>query len=464
MAYDLELRSNRRREQAALLRAVTAAAAAVTHSTPPPATALHDYTAALQALQEHGQQEARSAAARAAVVYRDFAEAPTFYFHATHGRGEPQNRLLTSVETEPSVPGGQSETISLASHEGRLAGASAIADFYSSDNPGGLFRPGDIDVTAQDALLADIDLTLSPADKASCEGVFSVEELHAALLTLPRGKAPGSDGLPYELYTAFWPELGQALCDALNEAFAMSEATPSGASSSGASSSRATTSPTLTQRQRTGTITIIYKGKGSPAQLGNYRPITLFNADVKIAAKALALRFSHPLASVVDSTQTAYIPGRWAGDNVICHMEEVDYAAATGEPGAMIFLDFAKAFDRLHRGWLLRSLDTMGFGPDACCWVSTLLAGSQAWPSTAGSQITFPQLGELARVARCQPCSTSQPHSPSPPARAACKQPATLQPSPCLMAPLRRQHTSMLTTPRCTAKAWRMWLCSSTGQ
>ena len=84
------------------------------------------------------------------------------------------------------------------------------------------------------------------------------------------------------------------------------------------------------------------------------------------------------LASVVDNTQTVYLPGRWAGDNVLCHMEEFDYAAATHEPGAMIVLDLAKAFDRLHRGWLLRCLQVMGFGPDACRWVTVMLAGSQA--------------------------------------------------------------------------------------
>ena len=414
VSFELELRHSRRREQAALQKAVNAAATAA-KAIPMPANALHDFKAARQALQEHGQQEVRNAAARAAVVYQDFAEAPTFYFHATHGRGEPQNCLLTSLQTPDQI-------ISLTSHAGRLAAAAAIEEFYSSDHPGGLFRPGDVNAAVQDELLADIDRTLSPADKARCEGVFTVEELYAALCTLPRGKAPGSDGIPYELYTAFWEDLGQPLCDALNEAFAHSAdllgAPPSGAASP--SPSRAIDSPTLTKRQRTGTITIIYKGKGSAAELGNYRPITLFNADVKIAAKALALRFSHPLASVIDSTQTAYIPGRWAGDNVICHMEEVDYAAATGEPGALVFLDFAKAFDRLHRGWLLRSLDTLGFGPDACCWVTTMLAGSQArvafngWMTanfpTAGGVGQGSPLSALLYVAAAQPMAARARH------------------------------------------------------
>ena len=158
---------------------------------------------------------------------------------------------------------------------------------------------------------------------------------------------------------------------------------------------------------------MIYKGKGSRAELANYRPITLLNTDIKIAAKAIARRIAEPLASVVDSTQTAYLPGRWAGDNVICHMEEIDYTTAIGQPGAMIILDFAKAFDRLHRGWLISCLQTMGFQHDACKWVSVLLAGSQAcvafngWFTdsfpTAGGVGQGSPLSALLYVAAAQP-------------------------------------------------------------
>jgi hypothetical protein len=31
------------------------------------------------------------------------------------------------------------------------------------------------------------------------------------ILPQPRGRAPGEDGLPYECYTVFWEEVGEAL-------------------------------------------------------------------------------------------------------------------------------------------------------------------------------------------------------------------------------------------------------------
>ena len=76
-------------------------------------------------------------------------------------------------------------------------------------------------------------------------------ELEAALRSLPRGKAPGMDGIPYEFYQRFWPALGQKLIDVLHEAFttAASPAMP----------------PSLLQ----GRITLLYHrkgGTGSPQQ------------------------------------------------------------------------------------------------------------------------------------------------------------------------------------------------------
>lgn len=286
-------------------------------------------------------------------------------------------------------PDAQPRTVSLSDHAGRCDAADAIAAFYSSDSPDGLFRPGDADAPTQRRMLEAVDSRL-PADLAStCEGVFSADELRAALATMPRGKSPGSDGLPYELYTALWDVLGQPMCDAFNEAFARGE----------------DGSPSLTSRQRTGTIVLLFKGGGQDRSLlGSYRPITLFNTDLKIAAKALALRMAHPLSTVVDVTQTAFLPNRWIGDNLFSHLEEIDYAAAISVPGAIVLLDFAKAFDRLHRGWLAACMVALGFGPDARRWVSVFLAGSVASVSFNGwFSPTFPTAGGVGQGSPLSP-------------------------------------------------------------
>ncbi len=69
-------------------------------------------------------------------------------------------------------------------------------------------------------------------------------------------------------------------------------------------------------------ITLLYKS--SKALLDNFRSITLLNSDYKLLAKALATRFGPALQHVVDPTQTAFVPGRWIGYNVLCHLEDVE--------------------------------------------------------------------------------------------------------------------------------------------
>ena len=119
----------------------------------------------------------------------------------------------------------------------------------------------------------------------------------------------------------------------------------------------------------------------------SYRPITLLNCDYKIAAAAIAARLGVPLGSVIDSSQTAFLPKRWIGDNVLANL---DYVQTSGEPGAIVFLGLAKAFDRLDRAWILRSLTALGAPACIPRWVEVLHGGTCATePIMAGLQLPY---------------------------------------------------------------------------
>ena len=236
------------------------------------------------------------------------------------------------------------------------------AGFFSSESPHGLFRPHLTVPQAQEDLLSAVDARLTPEASAACEGEsepLTLDELWASLRGMPRGKQPGSDGIPYEVLQHFWPTLGHLLLDVFLEAF------------------HDTATGSLSSSQLLGTIVLIYKGAGERTDPASYRPITLLNADAKLLGKVLADRWGRHLTSVVDPTQTAFLPGRWIGDNVLAHLEEVDFLETRGEPGCMAFLDFAKAYDRLDRGWVLRCMESLGLGPSARRWVSLLQDGMQ---------------------------------------------------------------------------------------
>ena len=345
-----------------LTRLVRSAQRAVSTSASSGSTAaVYQWEEARSRLQEHQRQRALKAALHAGILWQDFGEQSTFWFHRL-GQQRQAATFIPSLQPSRDLPAPL--PISLSSDSGRRQAAQVITDYYSSDSPSGLFRPGAVSIPDQDMLLASLDRTLSAADRTHCEGpladgTVTAEDLLQALSSTPRGKRPGTDGLPYEFYRTFWGVLGVELAAVFNEAF-LSDSTVA-----------------LSPSQRSGSIVLIHK-KGDKTTLDNYRPITLLNADYKILAKLLATRMGPPLARTLDITQTAFLPDRWIGDNILCHLEEIDYLEAAMEPGCIVFLDFNKAYDRMDRGWLHRCLQALDFGPHLQRWVSLLLAGTQA--------------------------------------------------------------------------------------
>jgi hypothetical protein len=193
---------------------------------------------------------------------------------------------------------------------GAARGADIIANHFDGARPGGLFAVRQTDAAAAAALLADVDRRLTPAQAAACDGPITEAELRAALRSMPRGSAPGSDGLPFEFYTTFWGDnMAEALLAVMNEPFLSAAA-----------------APRYCHSMRLGVLTLLHKGKGTPlTHINSYRPITLLNSDYKIAAKVIALRLAAALETVVDVTQTAFVPGRWIGDNILLHQAILDH-------------------------------------------------------------------------------------------------------------------------------------------
>jgi exonuclease III len=343
------LRQHLARRQASSLAATWAA-------NPSSRTVAAAYHAASMHASDCAVHNAQRSARLAGVAWSDHGERCTAWFHRL-GRQRKQATIMHTIRPACAPDGVPS--IDLSTVEGIQEGGDIIADFFDSTVQGALFQPGPVDAAAQQDLLAALDRVLTQGDVAQCDAELQLSELKAALLASATSKKPGLDGLPYELYSALWPVVGQALLDCWHECMSQD-------------------SPCLPPEMVEGCIVLLYKGGGSREELGNYRPITLLNADYKLIAKAYAQRFGDPAATVVDDTQTAFLPGRWIGDNVLHHLEEVDYLEATQTPGCILFLDFAKAYDRMDRDWIQQCMQHMGFGERARAAVRCLLAGTRA--------------------------------------------------------------------------------------
>ena len=219
-----------------------------------------------------------------------------------------------------------------------------------------LFTSEPVDVDLQIRLLRQLDSRLDVAERDFCEGPLTAEECFFAMKGMKSNKTPGADGLPMEFYKTFWQTLGADLVDVLNFAHRTQE---------------------LSSSQARGIITLVPK-KGDLKNPKNWRPISLLNVDYKIASRAIAGRLLKVIGTVVSTDQVANVPGRFIGDAVILLQSICTYAHEMGLPAALISLDQEKAFDRVDWGFLLRTLEAMGFGQSFCSWVRTFYASPQA--------------------------------------------------------------------------------------
>ena len=168
--------------------------------------------------------------------------------------------------------------------------------------------------------------------------------------SLPQGSSPGPDLLGNEFYAIHRERLAGPLTEALNYA-----------SSTG----------TLPETMLQGSISVLYKKKDR-RDIRNYRPITLLNCDYKILARILNTRILRVLKTAAAQDNTGFVPGRSILDNTRLLTLLQAAVEEEGKEGAMIFLDFEKAFDTVSHELLIEAIDRIGFGPDFKHWIGLL--------------------------------------------------------------------------------------------
>ncbi|PNW80883.1 hypothetical protein CHLRE_07g333640v5 [Chlamydomonas reinhardtii] len=201
---------------------VLAADAAAALADRPGASAAQRQAAAMANLAVREERAAAAAAshnARAALM-EEHGERGTRWFHRQ--ADEPAAGAQEPI-THLKVPG-QPAPVALTGPGTRNTVSAAAAAMYSSTSPTGLFRVQPVCTVSQQQLLEAIDrkvpADLQAAAEGSGDGALSDAELMAALAGSANGKAPGSDGVPYEVYKVFWALLGPRLCAAAAAAFA----------------------------------------------------------------------------------------------------------------------------------------------------------------------------------------------------------------------------------------------------
>ncbi|KAL9965974.1 hypothetical protein ACROYT_G023977 [Oculina patagonica] len=192
---------------------------------------------------------------------------------------------------------------------------------------------------------------LSPEMRDTCEGELTYAECFNVLSSFKNNKTPGNDGLSVEFYKVFWPEIGRNLVDSLNFSYRHGELS-------------------TTQKEAV-LITLIEKKNRDRRLIKNWRPISLVNVDVKIGSKAISKRLEKVLPHIIYYDQNAFVKGRTIFDAVRTINDVIDFTKLKSYRGILTAIDFEKAFDSLNWDFLLKSLETFGFGKSFIAWIKT---------------------------------------------------------------------------------------------
>ena len=268
--------------------------------------------------------------------------------------GEKNNSYFLGLEKQRQIKKSitklkiENETITTNQNEILYQIKQYYQNLYSTTNP---------DQTSTNRYIRETPLRkkLTNEQKSVCDGDINEEECTNCLFTMKLNKSPGLDGLSVEFYKKFWDQLKYILISLFNKGYREQR---------------------LSYSQRTSVLSLIFK-KGDPLLLNNYRPISLLNVDLKLLSHVLAQRLKKILPTIISEDQTGYIKNRFIGFNLRQIQDIIDYAELYKIEGAIVFVDFSKAFDSLEWDFILTTLSHFGFNNCFIQWVKTLYTDIQ---------------------------------------------------------------------------------------
>ena len=128
------------------------------------------------------------------------------------------------------------------------------------------------------------------------------------------------------------------------------------------------------QDWRIANVTPIFK-KGAKSDPGNYRPVSLTSVSCKIFESIMKDAVVKHLDAnrLITSNQHGFRAGRSCATNLLEFFEKVTASVDDGTPFDTVFLDFAKAFDKVPVERLLKKLHVHGIRGKLLAWVRSWL-------------------------------------------------------------------------------------------
>lgn len=168
---------------------------------------------------------------------------------------------------------------------------------------------------------------------------FTEQEVYDAIVQMKHNKAPGPDGFPAEFYKKCWHVIKGDLMAMFHDLF---------------------NGRLQLFHLNFGTITSLPK-KVDAMRIQQFRPICLLNVSFKIFTKTATNRLTKIADSVVQPTQSAFMPGRHILEGVVVLHETLHEIHTKKLDGVIFKVDFEKAYDKVKWSFLQQALRMKGF-------------------------------------------------------------------------------------------------------
>ena len=122
-------------------------------------------------------------------------------------------------------------------------------------------------------------------------------------------------------------------------------------------------------------VTPIFK-KGKRYEAKNYRPVSLTSIPCKILESIIKEEIVLHLEkfSLLNDSQHGFLSGRSCLTNLLEFMEDITEILDKGNSADVVYLDFAKAFDKVPQARLFKKLETHGISGNIGNWIKNWLS------------------------------------------------------------------------------------------
>ena len=265
-----------------------------------------------------------------------------------HEEGERSSKYFLGLEKRNSL---RKSVVVLKTDDRILTQTNSILKAFTNNLTDRYNTCHDMPRSADEFIGRNVSTKLSDAESRALDLPLSYEELSEAVQKIKKGKSPGSNGYTSTFFKHFWGKLGPFLYRAYSYCLKKNKMIPS---------------------HREGVITMIPKVGKPPDNIKAWRPITLLNTDFKIISSAIATRLQRVAGKLTDKSQTAYIKGRYIGENTRLVFDVIHKLTKEDKTGYIMSADFEAAFDSLSWDFVARVMRCCNFGPEFLKLVSLI--------------------------------------------------------------------------------------------